>query len=152
MSEDPEFLNLSAMLRRLKERMSPEVKQALLTIMDAVLDGKGEDLTARSKHWAREGEEHIRRTKERIERAERGVRTRRENQKKKAKKSGVVKKQRPVKARTKKARKHASAEAHARYLKRRYGDPRLDRPASNWSPATREALGYKPKKKKAKSK
>lgn len=91
MSEDPEFLNLSAAFKRFRERMSPEVKQALFTIMDAIFDGapiKDDIGGPHAEEWLKQ--------RERIQRAERGVKTRRKNQEK----VGVGEKSRPTKGRT----------------------------------------------------
>lgn len=128
----------------IRRKVKPEILQAFRVILEAVLEDP-----QREVERAREDK----RRRERIQRAERGVKTRRKNQKKKV---GVGKRQRPAKGRTEKRcsssttraahrqyclkldghrgehsngfyewkrRKHASVEAHARYLKKRYGDP-----------------------------
>ncbi len=83
---------------RAKARMSPEVAQALGVILSALFE-EPVDVAAKVRRWQEEGDEHVRRTKERIKRAERAVKTRRKNAKKKV---GGVKKTRPAKRRTKK--------------------------------------------------
>jgi len=75
-SEDPEVLRLSALLRRLRERMSPEVRQAVVTIARALFEDKAE---GEGPFRKKERERAAQAQTERIHRAERGVKTRRQN-------------------------------------------------------------------------
>ena len=72
----------TSVFARAKARMSPEIAHALSVILNALFEEPEEDIDAKVKQWTREGAEHVRRTRERIERAERGVKTRRKNAKK----------------------------------------------------------------------
>lgn len=108
-------------------RLTPDVLEAIGVILGALFD-EPLDLTARAKRWAKEGSEHIQRKaererhealqKKRIERAERAVKTRRKNAKKK---SGGVKAPRPAPRRTKPKPKQKSPFRNCRSIDI-YGD------------------------------